>query len=216
RRPGAGAEIGTGFSPKTHPMRIRLRIPGTQHPREATSTPVPTSTPLSRSTTMKTQLRTRTATLIAAGSTVLLALIGCSGMGSDTGLSEIESSESQSDSGESGSGESEMPDESGDASMDDADLVGSGCSAYAEQNPDGAGSVEGMAQDPVATAASNNPMLTTLTKAVSGELNPDVDLVDTLNGDEFTVIAPVDDAFDAVPKDDLDALTEDSDELTKV
>src|SRR5699024_5352732 len=46
--------------------------------------------------------------------------------------------------------------------------------------------------------------------------NPDVDLVDTLNGDEFTVIAPVDDAFDAVPKDDLDVLTEDSDELTKV
>src|SRR5699024_1805791 len=211
RRPGAGAEIGIGFSPKTHPMRIRLRIPGTQHPREATSTAVPTSSPLSRSTTMKTQLRTRTATLNSAGAIGLLALSGCSGMGSDSGGSESENSESQS-----GSGESEMPDESGDASMDDADLVGSGCSAYAEQNPDGAGSVEGMAQDPVATAASNNPMLTTLTKAVSGEPNPDVDLVDTLNGDEFTVIAPVDDAFDAVPKDDLDVLTEDSDELTKV
>jgi uncharacterized surface protein with fasciclin (FAS1) repeats len=165
---------------------------------------------------MKTQLRTRTATLISAGAIGLLALSGCSSMGSDSGGSESENSESQSDSGKSGSGESEMPEESGDASMDDADLVGSGCSAYAEQNPDGAGSVEGMAQDPVATAASNNPMLTTLTKAVSGELNPDVDLVDTLNGDEFTVIAPVDDAFDAVPKDDLDALAEDSDELTKV
>ncbi|WP_181274374.1 fasciclin domain-containing protein, partial [Brevibacterium oceani] len=71
-------------------------------------------------------------------------------------------------------------------------------------------------QDPVATAASNNPMLTTLTKAVSGKLNPDVDLVDTLNGDEFTVIAPVDDAFADVPKDDLDALAKDSDQLTKV
>ena len=167
---------------------------------------------------MKTQLRTRTATLISAGAIGLLALSGCSGMGSDSGGSESgsEGSESQSDSGESGSGESGMPEESGDASMDDADLVGSGCSTYAEQNPEGAGSVEGMAQDPVATAASNNPMLTTLTKAVSGELNPDVDLVDTLNGDEFTVIAPVDDAFDAVPDDDLEALAEDSDELTKV
>ncbi|WP_193627462.1 fasciclin domain-containing protein, partial [Brevibacterium sp. CFH 10365] len=112
--------------------------------------------------------------------------------------------------------ESEMPEESGDASMADTDLVGSGCSTYAEENPDGAGSVEGMGQDPVATAASNNPMLTTLTKAVSGELNPDVDLVDTLNGDEFTVIAPVDDAFADVPKDDLDALAKDSDQLTKV
>jgi uncharacterized surface protein with fasciclin (FAS1) repeats len=73
-----------------------------------------------------------------------------------------------------------------------------------------------MAQDPVATAASNNPMLKTLTKAVSGELNPDVDLVDTLNGDEYTVIAPTDDAFADVPKDDLDALAKDSDQLTKV
>jgi uncharacterized surface protein with fasciclin (FAS1) repeats len=42
-----------------------------------------------------------------------------------------------------------------------ADLVGSGCSAYAAQHPSGPGSVAGMAQDPVATAASNNPMLTT-------------------------------------------------------
>ena len=43
-------------------------------------------------------------------------------------------------------------------------------------------------------------MLKTLTKAVSGKLNPDVDLVDTLDGDEFTVIAPTDDAFGDVPR----------------
>src|SRR5699024_12483014 len=82
-------------------MRIRLRIPGTQHPREATSTAVPTSSPLSRSTTMKTQLRTRTATVISAGAIGLLALSGCSSMGSDSGGSESENSESQSDSGKS-------------------------------------------------------------------------------------------------------------------
>ena len=52
-----------------------------------------------------------------------------------------------------------------------------------------------MSTDPVAVAASNNPLLTTLVAAVSGQLNPDVNLVDTLNGDEFTVFAPVDDAF---------------------
>jgi uncharacterized surface protein with fasciclin (FAS1) repeats len=76
-----------------------------------------------------------------------------------------------------------------------ADLVGSGCAAYADAVPDGDGSIVGMSQDPVAVAASNNPLLTTLVAAVSGQLNPGVNLVDTLNGDEFTVFAPVDDAF---------------------
>ncbi|MBN9606013.1 MAG: fasciclin domain-containing protein [Actinomycetales bacterium] len=76
-----------------------------------------------------------------------------------------------------------------------ADLVGPGCMAYAEQVPDGSGSIDGMAEAPVANAASSNPLLTTLVAAVSGQLNPDVNLVDTLNGGEFTVFAPVDDAF---------------------
>src|SRR5262245_36356549 len=76
-----------------------------------------------------------------------------------------------------------------------ADLVGPGCAGYADQVPDGPGSVAGMAADPVAVAASNNPLLTTLVSAVSGKLNPNVNLVDTLNGGEFTVFAPVDDAF---------------------
>ena len=52
-----------------------------------------------------------------------------------------------------------------------------------------------MALDPVATAASNNPLLTTLIAAVSGKVNPQVDLVNTLNSGEFTVFAPVDTAF---------------------
>ena len=86
------------------------------------------------------------------------------------------------------------------------DLVGSGCSAYAAANPDGGGSIVGMAQDPVAVAASNNPLLTTLVAAVSGKLNPDVNLVDTLNGSEFTVFAPVDDAFAKLPADTVAAL----------
>ncbi|RYU09430.1 fasciclin domain-containing protein [Nocardioides iriomotensis] len=87
-----------------------------------------------------------------------------------------------------------------------ANLVGPGCADYAEQVPDGAGSVEGMSADPVAVAASNNPLLKTLTAAVSGQLNPKVDLVDTLNGDEFTVFAPVDDAFAQLPKKTVKAL----------
>ncbi|GAB2745123.1 fasciclin domain-containing protein [Nocardioides pakistanensis] len=87
-----------------------------------------------------------------------------------------------------------------------ANLVGPGCADYAEAVPDGAGSVEGMAQDPVAVAASNNPLLTTLVAAVSGQLNPRVDLVDTLNGDEFTVFAPVDDAFAKLPEETVASL----------
>lgn len=87
-----------------------------------------------------------------------------------------------------------------------ADLVGAGCADYAEQVPDGAGSVEGMAMDPVTTAASNNPLLKTLTAAVSGKVNPDVNLVDTLNGGEFTVFAPTDDAFAKIDAKTLETL----------
>jgi uncharacterized surface protein with fasciclin (FAS1) repeats len=83
----------------------------------------------------------------------------------------------------------------GTATSAQAEMVGTGCSAYAQQVPTGPGSVQGMAMDPVAVAASNNPMLTTLTKAISGQLNPQVNLVDTLNGGQFTVFAPTDHAF---------------------
>ncbi len=95
-----------------------------------------------------------------------------------------------------------------EAPMDDytGDLVGAGCAAYAEAVPDGGGSIVGMAQDPVAVAASNNPLLKTLVAAVSGQLNPDVNLVDTLNGSEFTVFAPVDDAFAKLPAETVEAL----------
>jgi uncharacterized surface protein with fasciclin (FAS1) repeats len=95
-------------------------------------------------------------------------------------------------------------------------LVGPGCMEYAEAVPSGAGSVDGMAMDPVATAASNNPLLTTLTAAVSGGLNPDVNLVDTLNGGEFTVFAPVDDAFAKIDQATIDTLSTDSDLLTSI
>ena len=97
-----------------------------------------------------------------------------------------------------------------------AELVGPACTAYAEKVPTGPGSVAGMAMDPVAVAASNNPMLTTLTKAVSGQLNPNVNLVDTLNGSEFTVFAPTDAAFAKLDPATIDKLKTDSDLLTKI
>ena len=97
-----------------------------------------------------------------------------------------------------------------------ADLVGPGCADYAKAVPNGAGSVSGMAEDPVAVAASHNPLLKTLVQAVSGKLNPKVNLVDTLNGGEFTVFAPVDDAFKKVDSATLNKLKTDSDLLTKI
>lgn len=95
-------------------------------------------------------------------------------------------------------------------------LVGPGCADYAKKVPTGPGSVTGMAASPVAVAASNNPLLTTLTSAVSGKLNPDVNLVDTLNGSEFTVFAPVDDAFAKIDSTTINGLKTNSDQLKKI
>ena len=94
------------------------------------------------------------------------------------------SSDNSSDAGPSSSSaavQSSTAMSSGSTTNPAADLVGPGCADYAKKVPTGAGSVNGMAQDPVATAASNNPLLTTLVQAVSGKLNPNVNLVDTLS-----------------------------------
>ena len=66
---------------------------------------------------------------------------------------------------------------------------------------DGAGSFDGMALDPVATAASNNPALSTLVTAVGA-----AGLAETLNTTpDITVFAPTNDAFTALDKATLDA-----------
>ncbi|MGF2944055.1 fasciclin domain-containing protein [Mycobacterium sp. Lab-001] len=97
-----------------------------------------------------------------------------------------------------------------------ADLVGPGCADYAAANPSGPASVDGMSEVPVATAASNNPMLTTLTAALSGKLNPDVNLVDTLNNGQYTVFAPTDAAFAKLPESTIGQLKTDSKLLTSI
>ncbi|MFM9373583.1 fasciclin domain-containing protein [Streptomyces sp. Da 82-17] len=90
-----------------------------------------------------------------------------------------------------------------------AEPFGPACSSLPTS---GEGSAEGMADDPVATAASNNPELSTLVGAVKK-----AGLVDTLNNAEnITVFAPTDDAFAKVPKADLDKLLADKEQLTKV
>jgi len=95
-------------------------------------------------------------------------------------------------------------------------LVGPGCASYAEQVPTGPGSVTGMSKDPVTVAASNNPMLTTLTSALSGKLNPNVNLVQTLDSGQFTVFAPTDDAFAKLDPATIEKLKTDKDLLTSI
>lgn len=138
-----------------------------------------------------------------------MALVGLSACSSDGGGSTTAATTTASSSA-SASASSSAP------MSADAQLVGAGCAEYAAANPTGAGSVSGMAQDPVAVAASNNPMLTTLTAAVSGQLNPDVNLVDTLNGGQFTVFAPIDSAFAKIDPATIDTLKTDSALLTQI
>lgn len=142
---------------------------------------------------------------VAAASLAALAIVGFSGCSSNKPAAEGTTSATASTSS-SVSTSATTPAMVGPAS----DLIGSGCSAYAAQNPSGPGSVAGMAQDPVATAASNNPMLTTLTSALSGKLNPQVNLVDTLNNGQYTVFAPTNAAFDKLPAATIDKLKTDA------
>lgn len=75
-----------------------------------------------------------------------------------------------------------------------ADVFGPACSQLPQG--DAPGSLNAMGPQPVATAASTNPLLTTLVTAVK-----DAGLVDTLNSQKaITVYAPYNGAFDAVKK----------------
>ena len=79
---------------------------------------------------------------------------------------------------------------------------GPGCAAVPTS---GAGSFEGMAEDPAATAASNNPALSTLVQAVTA-----AGLGDTLNGSgPFTIFAPTNDAFAKIPSATMNSVMAD-------
>jgi uncharacterized surface protein with fasciclin (FAS1) repeats len=147
----------------------------------------------------------RTMKRIAAATAVVSALTMTAACGSDS--SKADSSSSDSASSSAAESPSAAPSSSAPAgNAVTANLAGPGCAAYAKAVPKGTGSVAGMAADPVAVAAGNNPLLKTLTAAVSGKVNPKVNLVDTLNGSEFTVFAPIDSAFAKIPKATLKTL----------
>jgi len=90
-----------------------------------------------------------------------------------------------------------------------ADTFGAGCAAVPTS---GAGSFDGMATAPVASAASANPLLSTLVAAVTK-----AGLVDTLNSQKsLTVFAPTNDAFGKIPPKTLKAVLADKPTLTKI
>lgn len=151
---------------------------------------------------MNTKLRTRTLGLAALALTASMSLAACgSDGGSDSAASDTTSSATPSET------PSETPTESETAMADGP--FGPGCAGVPTS---GEGSVEGMADDPVATAASNNPLLKTLVAAVT-----QANLGDTLNSAEaLTVFAPTDDAFAKIPAKDLNALLADKKALTTV
>lgn len=90
-----------------------------------------------------------------------------------------------------------------------AQAFGSACSAVPKSGP---GSFNGMATAPVASAASANPVLSTLVTAVKK-----AGLVDTLNSQKaITVFAPTNDAFAAIPPKTLESVLADKQTLTKI
>ncbi|TXJ78702.1 fasciclin domain-containing protein [Streptomyces lavendulae] len=149
---------------------------------------------------MNTRIR-RTTGLLAAAAVLPLVLTACSGSGSDSGKSDSSDKASASASASASTGGGEM------SSMDQP--FGPACSSVPKN---GAGSFNGMAKDPVATAASNNPALSTLVTAVKK-----AGLVDTLNNAQnITVFAPTNDAFAKIPKATLDKVLNDKAQLTKI
>ena len=137
-------------------------------------------------------MRTSRLTIAALALALPLSLAACGSSDAETGTSAGASSSSAPMSS------SAMPSPSESMSADMASKpFGPGCAAVPT---DGAGSFAGMAADPVATAASNNPALSTLVTAVG-----DAGLGETLNtAKDITVFAPTDDAFAALDKATLD------------
>lgn len=151
---------------------------------------------------MNTKLRTRTMGIAALALTASMSLAACGSEDTTDTAADTTSSASPSEE------PTEEPTESEEPMAADGPF-GPGCAGVPTE---GQGSVEGMADDPVATAASNNPLLKTLTAAVT-----EAGLVDTLNSAEaLTVFAPTDDAFAKIPTKDLNALLADKKALTTV
>lgn len=141
-------------------------------------------------------MNARFLTVGAVCATVALGAAACSGSSSGSSSSSKPPASS-------------MPASSAPAQAAGTKPMGPACSSVPTT---GKGSFAGMAQDPVATAASHNPALSTLVTAVKK-----AGLVDTLNSaSNITVFAPTNNAFAKIPKKKLDAALKNKKTLTKI
>ena len=132
-------------------------------------------------------MRTSRLTIVALALALPLSLAACGSSDADPGAASSAPMAT-----------SAAPSASDAMTADTASMpFGPGCAAVPA---DGAGSFSGMASDPVATAASNNPLLSTLVTAVGK-----AGLGETLNtAKDVTVFAPTNDAFAALDKATMD------------
>ena len=96
------------------------------------------------------------------------------------------------------------------------DLLGPACDTYGAGGPAAAGSLAGAAQQPLTVAIAGNPRLSALSAALSGNLNPAVNVVDTFNSSQLTVFAPTDTAFSRLPAETTASLRIDPIRLTRL
>jgi uncharacterized surface protein with fasciclin (FAS1) repeats len=145
-------------------------------------------------------MRTAKLTAIAAAALFTVSMAACGDNSSDTG-----SAAAPAPSTAMASAAPSM------SASDSMASFGAGCAAVPTDsaNP---GSFQAMAQVPVATAASGNPLLSTLVTAVK-----QAGLVDSLNtAPELTVFAPTNDAFAKIPAATLKKVLADKKTLTSI
>ena len=138
-----------------------------------------------------------------------LVLIGAACSSDDDGGDTASSGETTEttvadDSSEAASDDTMATDDTAEA-VDSAEICDTDGLVEAVESGPEEGTLAGMTDDPVGTAASSNPVLTTLVSAVS-----EAELVDTLNSAEaLTVFAPTDCAFAEFDQETLQAAMDD-------
>ena len=152
--------------------------------------------------------RSKTAAALLCSAAIAVSASACSSSSSKPAAAPAPASSSSSMAPAGSSSSSDMSTSTSTANSADAPF-GTACSAVPTT---GAGSFTGMATAPVATAASNNPVLSTLVTAVQA-----AGLADTLNNTQgITVFAPTNDAFAKIPAATLKSVLADKAQLTKI
>jgi uncharacterized surface protein with fasciclin (FAS1) repeats len=152
---------------------------------------------------------------------ILAASVAAAGLAVGAAACSSSSSTPAASAPSSSAASTPMPASSSPMASSSAAAAGSGASASTTSDfgpgcasvpMSGAGSFTGMATAPVATAASANPLLSTLVTAVQ-----QAGLVDTLNSAAgITVFAPDNAAFAKIPASTLKTVLADKPELTKI